>query len=362
MPTATLSPNGLDEYRFDAPPQAVLIATMDGVVELRSEDGTWSSAQRSLAGRHVSALLSDPAGERIYAGTHGDGLFTRESATSDWTLNSTGLTSHNVFTLACTSDAAGTIVHAGTEPARLFRSRDGARWDELPALGAFPTSGLWNFPAPPFVAHTKHVDFDPRDRRIMYVAIEQGALLKSTDGGETFRELHFQDASYVLNKDVHRVAINPLDPDELYVPGGDGISYSRDAGDSWTHIATPKMRIAYPDQLFCSTDTNGTIYVTGGGTSPDVWRRTGDANSTMARSRDHGRTWEELPLPARRGNFEAATMVAWPGGFGFFAGTSDGEVFWSGDRGESWTQIAAGLAPISKCIHHRNLSIGRGAA
>ena len=54
--------------------------------------------------------------------------------------------------------------------------------------------------------------------------------------------------------------------------------------------------------------------------------------------------------------------MSWPGGFGFFAGTTDGEVYASLDKGETWAPIAAGLPPVSKSIHHRNIQIGRGAA
>jgi len=357
MATVSLSPNGLDRYVRAAPPDRLLVATMDGVAELRLAPSGWVVHERTLPGVHVSALLFDTARDEVYAGSHGAGIFLRHGAAA-WSSVSEGLGSRNVFTLA--RNDRGTL-YAGTEPAHLYRSIDrGALWEEVTALRRVPGVETWNFPAPPHVAHVKHVDFDPRTERTMYVAIEQGALLKSTDGGATFRELAFQDASYVLNKDVHRVVCNPQNPDELFLPGGDGISHSTDAGETWEHLTTSHMRVGYPDATFVAPD--GALFTTGGGTSPDVWRRTGDAASTVARSRDGGRTWEDLALPHLRGNIEAATLVTWSDGYGFFAGTTDGEVFTSLDRGETWQQIATNLAPISKCIHHRNLQIGRGAA
>jgi photosystem II stability/assembly factor-like uncharacterized protein len=357
MATVSLSPNGMDRYARGGPPDRLLVGTMDGVADLRKAPSGWVVQARSLPGVHISALLYDTARDETYAGSHGDGMFLRRGDQA-WAPISTGLEHRNVFTLA--RNDRGTLF-VGTEPAHLYHSIDrGAVWAELTALRDVPGVDQWNFPAPPHVAHVKHVDFDPRNEKIMYVSIEQGALLKSTDGGRTFRELTFQDESYALNKDVHRVVINPQNPDELFLPGGDGIAHSTDAGETWEHLTTPQMRVGYPDATFVAPD--GALYTTGGGTPPNVWRQTGDAASTVARSRDGGKTWEDLALPHLRGNIEAATLVTWSGGYGFLAGTTDGEVFASMDQGQTWEQIASGLAPVSKCIHHRNLQMGRGAA
>jgi photosystem II stability/assembly factor-like uncharacterized protein len=362
MATVALSPNGVDEFHLDTRPDTVLAATMDGVVELRLAGGAWTTAERSLAGRHASCLAIDRQSGTAFAGTHGDGFY-RRAAGGDWVRAGDGLSEPNIFSLAAIATGELPVLYAGTEPAHLFCSTDGgSRWHELEALRRVPGCEAWNFPAPPHIAHVKHIDVDPRAPHTIYVSIEQGALLRSVDSGATFEELHFQDDTYVLNKDVHRVVFNPHNPAEFYVPGGDGITYSSDAGRTWSHRTTPQMRIAYPDAMFCSPETDGVVFATGGGTAPDVWRKTGDARSTVARSRDHGQTWEALALPHLRGNIEAATLVTWPGGFGFFAGTTDGEIFASTDRGESWSLIASNLPPISKCIHHRNLLLGRGAA
>ena len=53
---------------------------------------------------------------------------------------------------------------------------------ELAGLRAVPTASTWSFPAPPHIAHTKFITFDPKDSRTIYACIEQGALLKSIDG------------------------------------------------------------------------------------------------------------------------------------------------------------------------------------
>ena len=80
MPPVTVSPNGLDHYRCPAPPGELLVATIDGVVELRRADGAWRQHERTLTGMHASALLVDGARGSVYAATHDNGVFRRSGA------------------------------------------------------------------------------------------------------------------------------------------------------------------------------------------------------------------------------------------------------------------------------------------
>jgi photosystem II stability/assembly factor-like uncharacterized protein len=167
-----------------------------------------------------------------------------------------------------------------------------------------------------------------------------------------------------LNKDTHRVVFTPSNPDEIYLDGGDGITRSEDAGKTWKRLSTPDMRVGYPDQLFISPDSEDVIFAVGGGSSPNIWRQTGNATTAIVRSDDRGRTWHHVGggLPDGdliQGNLEAASLIRWAGGFGFFAGSSDGEVFCSLDKGRTWDRILSRLPPISKCVHYANLAAGR---
>jgi photosystem II stability/assembly factor-like uncharacterized protein len=367
-PQVCLSPNGVDTYRLTAEPTSLMVGTMDGVVELRASrrPGVWETVYRSLDGRHVSSLMSEPGSGAIFAGVHGEGLYRSLDGANTWETHLPGLTVPHVFSLAYDRRGDAVTLYAGTEPARLFRSRDGGdSWTEVPGVASAPARDKWWFPAAPHIAHVKHVAADPRDGRVLYVCVEQGALLKSSDGGEHFEQLFFEDAGCRYNNDAHRIVFNPQNPDEIYLDGGDGIFRSLDAGRSWEHVATPAMRIAYPDHLYLAPDDPHTIFAVGGGDPPNIWRSSGDARSTIVRSRDCGRSWSQIGgglLNSLPGNLEAASLVSWPGGYGFFAGSTDGEVFCSLDRGEQWSRIAESLPPVSKSVHYGNLAKGRAAA
>lgn len=99
------------------------------------------------------------------------------------------------------------------------------------------------------------------------------------------------------------------------------------------------------------------MFMAGASLAPQHWREKRRADSKVARSRDGGCSWEILEGFPRslRGNAEAMSMAVWSNKFALFVGTTDGEVFLSENEGENWSQIANGLAPISKGGHYRQL-------
>lgn len=68
---------------------------------------------------------------------------------------------------------------------------------------------------------------DPENPRVMYVAMREG-LFKSTDAGETWRPLGKE------LKNLAAVAVNPKRPVEVYVSTNDGVILkSNDGGTTW---------------------------------------------------------------------------------------------------------------------------------
>jgi photosystem II stability/assembly factor-like uncharacterized protein len=194
---------------------------------------------------------------------------------------------------------------------------------------------------------------------VFFVGVEQGALLKTSDGGQTWTELKgFSNVGDAIYSDVHQIKLRPTDPDDVFMPTGAGLYRSPDQGASWQELTGSGFRIGYPDQLVFSPEDDSTLYLAGSRQTPADWRQTHTAHGTIMRSRDAGRSWE----PSGRGiaddlraNVEALGLVAYPAGFALYAGTTDGELFASEDRGETWLLIADGLEAVSKGGHYRNL-------
>lgn len=350
-----ISHGGQTVYRSDRPSSELLVGTADGVVCLeRSGAGAaWQQAPTGLQGKHVSALMIEPTRGVILAGTHQAGVFASEDGGRTWEARDSGIGYSNVYSLAWAQADGGVRLYAGTEPAHLYTSTDlGASWQELPSLRSAPSIDQWTFPAPPHEAHVKNLAFDPRSADVIYAGIEVGGALKSLDAGATWQELSG------FYEDVHRVVIPPMRPDRVYISGGDGLWLSQDEGGTWAHITDRSFRISYPDALIAHPDRDGLLFTAGAICSPGEWRQRGNADPRIARSRDGGQTWEllERGLPEFiHGNIEAVSMDVHADGFGLCAGTTDGDIFFSDDEGETWSTIASGLAPVSKGGHWRGV-------
>src|SRR5579883_386666 len=358
--TVCLSPNGSTVYKGQAPAEDILVGTVAGIVRLHRENGSWRVAGRHLDGLHISSILLEPVQGGIFAGVHGEGLYFSGDGGQSWEPRMNGLTVKHVFSLSTAQRDGSTVIYAGTEPAHLFESMDyGQSWTELPNLRNVPDTERWTFPAPPHIGHTKCIVVDPRDAKVLYAGIEQGALLKSTDAGRTWRELAgFAKPEDTAYKDVHRIVLRPANPDDIFMPSGIGLYASHDAGETWERVTDRNSRIGYPDQFLISPLDDRVMFMAGSKQSPGRWRDTHHADSTVMRSTDGGRTWAQAGqgLPdSMRGNIEAISLGSYPGGFTIFAATTAGDVFVSEDQAETWQRIASGLPAISKVGHYRAL-------
>jgi photosystem II stability/assembly factor-like uncharacterized protein len=350
--TIALSHGGPTMYHSPAPSRHVLVGTIEGVVclERDSAGGEWHVAHRTLTDKHVHALLIEPESNTIFAGMKRGSMFASEDGGRSWERRDKGLTEQDVYSLACTRLGDRVRIYAGTEPAHLFYSDDlGRDWTELPALRSVDTS-RWTFPAPPNIAHTKHIAFHPRHAETLFVGVEQGGLLKSSDAGRTFRVVPGMD------DDVHRTVINPLNPDRIYITTGIGMYVSGDGGATWEQWTDLHHEIGgYPDLLVLHPRHPEVMFVASAEKGPGSWRKSHFAGSRISRSTDGGKTWQVLRqgLPDRlRPAFEAMCLEDCGESFSLFAATATGEVWCSDDGGEHWREVASGLAPISKGDHY----------
>lgn len=350
--TICLSHGGPATYRAERPSLRLLAATANGVAFLTRKTTTepWRETHRALAQYHVVGLAYEPRGNVIIATMHDGGLAVSGDDGQTWQRRTNGIKSDNVYCIAIAYRNGKPRLYAGTEPAHLYLSDDmGLSWRELPHLRSVPSVPKWTFPAPPHNAHVINVTIHPHNPDIVYACVEQGGLLKSLDGGETWRELQG------FNDDVHRVLIPESAPNRLFLPTGYGFYRSEDGGESWRELSDLIKPIGYPDPMVINPLREDIMFIAGGEADPYHWMQTKSANPRVARSTDGGNTWRVVDngMPARfDASFEAMAIEAWPGGSSVYMGNTDGDIWASDDDGASWRCVATDIGPVSKTIHH----------
>jgi hypothetical protein len=305
----------------------ILVCTRDGLVRLERAEGSWRTT--TLLGEPARCVAAGDG--HLLAGSR-DGVFMSTDDGASW--RRADLPETDVFSVAIGPD--GTFF-AGTEPSRLFRSRDRERWDELEALQSIPSRERWSFPPRPWTSHVRWIAPDPHRPERLLVGIELGGLMYSDDGGETFAD-HRPGAE----RDVHTLAWHPRAEARAYEAGGGGAAWSRDGG--WTWAAADAGRAhRYCWALAVDPDEPERWYVSAAH-GPRQAHGGGPAAAGLYRWEGAG-PWEPigagLPQPIDSMPYALGASSA-----GLFAGLADGRLYHSADRGDSWEELPVRLDSV----------------
>jgi len=203
----------------------IVIATDREVVVADVERGTITPARG--IGDTPTAVAADPLVQaRAWCTTSRSGVFRSDDGGATW--QPAGLSGRSIMTITA-SPARRDEIWVGTEPSQVWRSQDAGRtWQETSPLDALPSSPRWAFPPRPETHHVRWIACHPFEPARLWVAIEAGALVSTTDGGRTWR-----DRVEGGPRDTHELAIDRTAPDALRVAAGDGYFESDDGGMTW---------------------------------------------------------------------------------------------------------------------------------
>ena len=213
----------------------LILATEKGVVIVQRDQAGWRAIGRSLTDQVVTTVIAREG--VILAGTK-NGVFRSDDVGQTWREANTGLMHKHVRWLAYHPDISDREF-AGTEPAGLFISHDGAQtWRECAEVAQLRDQHQWMLPYSPEAGCVRGFAFHG-DR--VYAAVEVGGVLRSDDGGEMWRLAEGSDGNPDLEgppepfiyPDVHSIEMHPSSPDLVFAPTGGGFYRSRDGGRTW---------------------------------------------------------------------------------------------------------------------------------
>ncbi|HEY3705061.1 MAG TPA: exo-alpha-sialidase [Terracidiphilus sp.] len=135
------------------------------------------------------------------------------------------------------------VVYAGVEDAALFKSTDGGEsWHELPGLRGHGTGSKWTPGAGGMGLHT--IMIDPKNPDRMFIAISAAGAFRTEDGGKTWtpinkglRSNYMPDEDAEIGHCVHHMAMHPSRPDVLFMQKHWDVLRSDNAGDQWTEVS-----------------------------------------------------------------------------------------------------------------------------
>jgi len=350
----------------------VLIGTNKGVFyyESNEERMQWSLKGPFLSGWEAYSVFGDSRrGHRLFAGTshaaYGASIRISDDFGESWTQiedgpafpPESGFALNRIWQIAPGHAEEPETLFAGTEEAGLFVSRDGgAHWRELDGLTKHPSRPGWFPGAGGMCLHTILVD--PRDARRMWVAMSAVGVFRSEDGGETWHPRNvglarvptgqpYEEVGYC----IHKMVMDPANPDTLYMQEHGGVFQSNDGGDSWFPIEEGltlrgedapfgfPIAVAPNGDLFLAplesseqrTMRDGKLLVYGRARGDEAWAPVGDV----------------VPEEQRHVSvLRDAMVVDGLDPYGLYFGTTSGETFCSVDRGRTWTRLPGQLSRI----------------
>lgn len=266
-----------------------------------------------------------------------DGVYRRRGA-GDWER----VAAVGDVTSVTVSDAG---VWAGTEPSAVYHAPDGAAFEQCSPLTDLPSSDQWAFPPRPSTHHVRWLEWTPER---LYAAVEAGALVRSEDGGASWR-----DRVPSGPRDTHSMATHPRRPGLAYAAAGDGFYVTDDGGDTWQTAEAGLGDRTYCWSVVCDPTAPGALLVSAarGARSAHTYET---ADSAVFRRPAESDEWTRCTgLPASEGLLRAALAATGDPG-GAVAATNHG-VFRTDDWGATWTRLTADWPPALEAATPRGV-------
>jgi photosystem II stability/assembly factor-like uncharacterized protein len=188
-------------------------------------------------------------------------------------------------------------VHAGVEDAAMFRTTDGGQtWHELAGLRNHGSGKHWQPGAGGLCLHT--ILPDPKDPKRMVIAISAAGAFRTDDSGETWQPINrglksegIPNPTAEVGHCVHHIAMHRSRPQTLFMQKHWDVMRSDDGGESWREVSgNLPSDFGFPIDVHAHEPE--TIYVVP--IKSDSEHYPPDGKLRVYRSRSGGNEWEPL--------------------------------------------------------------------
>jgi photosystem II stability/assembly factor-like uncharacterized protein len=244
-------------------------------------------------------------------------------------------------------------VYAGVEDAALFKSTNGGQtWNELASLREQQGS-RWAPGAGGMGLHT--IILDPADPNRIYIAISAAGAFRSDDGAKSWKPINRGLKSNYMPEPmpevgfcVHRIAMHKSRPGTLFMQLHWDVMRTDDAGENWREVSgNLPTDFGFPIDVHAHEPE--TIYVVPIKSDSEHFPLEGKLR--VYRSKTGGNEWEALTKGLPQENcyvnvLRDAMSIDSLDKCGVYFGTTGGQIYCSADSGDSWTPIVSHLPPV----------------
>ena len=349
------------------------VASRKGLFRFLNGAGTWrQDGPPAFLGEPVTAMLEDARDGTVYAalrlGHFGCKMHRSEDGGATWEELPPPVYPESdvpdapaldmIWTLAPGGADQPDRLWAGTLPGGLFLSEDrGATWRLVESLWSRPEREKWfggGFDHPGI--HSILVD--PRDSNRLTLGVSCGGVWISEDGGATWEQggnglrndyLPPDQAYDPVAQDPHLLSACASDPDRIWCQHHNGIFMSTDGGRTFTEFRDVQPSVfgfavavhpANPDHAWFAPGVKDECRVPVGG------------RLVVTRTTDGGESFAALSggLPAENSYdlIYRHALVCDRTGDRLAMGSTTGNLWTSGDGGETWDLVSATLPPIAQ--------------
>lgn len=300
-------------------PCDLYLGTEDGLRTVRWDGDGFRVLDSALSGETIRAIAPVADGPvYVGCGLGGRGLYRSDDAS---TFDLVGF--EEVWVWDVTPHPTDDRLFVGTEPPMLYVGRGADSFEPFEGIDDLDSKSEWTFFHEPFGSgHVHGVGLHPDRPERIVAGVEHGALIYSTDGGQTWHER-------LEGYDVHRVVVDPQDPQRLFAAAGEGLLVSTDGGDTWS--MNESLRDAYAHGITFDPHVSGRLFA-----------YVNESPSPLFRSTDRGRSWESVAsgLPTARPSDNLVVHPTEPDVVFYVGDVSEAasRVFVSRDAGETWTR------------------------
>ena len=289
----------------------------------------WEPVAPLLAGDFTSIQIAPTDPNIIYAGIDSNDMSLYKSVNGGASWQVTHVTGHTSGVAISPTDP-DTVIYTNLEAPTQHTTDGGATWSAV--MGGISQK--------PYTT----VSFSPSDSNVAYTANVPGPsrggmwppppaeIYRSDDAGATWT---LTGACYTCGA-IQTIAVEPGDPDVLWVAADGGLQVSQDRGASWSGNLL--------DWVDWRSESGGGEYTIGVALRPDDPRIILAATSEkgLFRSTDGGVTWSESNSGLATSMLHRLAFAASDPAVVYLS-THEG-VYRSGDAGQTWTYRSTGLA------------------